>query len=93
MVQNVTPIKKFREFYECEFSHYSDSIFFYIDNPNDWDIDNDFTMPKNLTKQSKNDEQQSRNQSRNSRKQSKKTGKNHDQRIDRLARNCTKITQ
>ena len=90
MVQNLLPIKKFREFYECEFSHYSDSIFFYIDNPNDWDIDNDFTMPKNLTKQSKNDEHQS---TRNYRKSARKTGKNHDHRIDRLTKNCTKINQ
>ena len=89
MVKNLTPIKKFREFYECEFSHYSDSIFFYIDNPNDWDIDNDFTMPK-LTKQSKIDENQS---IRNHRKPTRKTGKNHDHRIDRLAKNRTKINQ
>lgn len=93
MVQNLTPIKKFREFYECEFSHYSDSIFFYIDNPNDWDIDNDFTMPKNLTESEKNANNQSRNQSRNSRKQSRKTGKNDEYRTDRLARNLAKITE
>ena len=73
-----------------DYSHYSHSIYTYVDNPNDWDIDNDFTMPKKLAKQSKNDEQQS---TRNQSKQSRKTGKKHEYRIDRLARNCTKITQ
>ena len=73
-----------------DYSHYSHSIYTYVDNPNDWIINDENFTPKNLTKQSKNDEQQS---SRNHPKSARKTGKNHDHRIDRLARNCTKITQ
>lgn len=73
-----------------DYSHYSHSIYTYVDNPNDWIINDENFTPKNLTKQSKNDEQQS---SRNESKQSRKTGKNHDHRIDRLTRNLAKITE